>query len=329
MQGIGHEYFFARGQLLKMESNHGVMVFEKSSTFWDTSDIATIGSNLELLKINNQTTARSGDKVIIKGIRAGTLGQIDNVTIYKNYFQPLGVDWEMGLLLILGILSLIPLIVYKKFSKSNVLILTPLIIVVIIFVIVSYFFLQNQQLQNVQKEMSIMTPTTVAKSGTANWKAYADKEIIENSGLYLKIPSGWIIKYRKTDKLSQDYNANFRIEFDFSPPGWKTPPQSVDWMGWRIMNIDVYGTKTNINQWMTDYLPKYKNGLTVSETKTIGNKTAYLISASSSSEFFAGWIPRYIILGKDYSYELGFNNNGEPDAGKIIEKDIYPNIYFN
>lgn len=171
------------------------------------------------------------------------------------------------------------------------------------------------------------TPPTEGK--TADWKTYTNKEIIENSGLYLKIPSGWIIKYRKTDKLSQDYNANFRIEFDFSPPGWKVPSQSIDWMGWRIMDIDVYGTKTDINQWITDYLPKYKNGLTVSETKTIGNKTAYLISASPNSEFFDGWTPRFVVLGKDYSYELGFNNNGELNSDKIIEKDIYPGIYFN
>lgn len=190
MQGIGHEYFFARGQLLKMESNHGVMIFEKSSTFWDTSDIAPIGSNLDLLKINNQTTVRSGDKVIIKGTRVNRVkgfGQIDNVTIYKNYFQPLGVDWEIGLLLILGILSLVSLIVYKKFSKSNVLILTPLIIVVIVFIIAGYFFLQNQQLQNVQKEISIMSPTTVAKSETANWKTYANN----NLEFSFQYPSDW------------------------------------------------------------------------------------------------------------------------------------------
>lgn len=162
-----------------------------------------------------------------------------------------------------------------------------------------------------------------------NWKTYTDKDVIENTGFYLKIPNGWIVKYRKEDRLSNDYKANFRINFDFSPPGWKIPSQSVNWMGWREMSVDVYGPKPDINNWITDYLPKYKDGLIVSETKTIGNKIAYLISASPNSLFFEGWRPRYVILGKDYSYELGFNTNGETNSSEIIEKDIYPGINFN
>ncbi|MBI2338656.1 hypothetical protein HYU95_05750 [Candidatus Daviesbacteria bacterium] len=224
--------------------------------------------------------------------------------------------------------------------------LAPILIMILIGVAVSGYLLYTRQAKPTPPPQnptatqtpqstsasSLITNASPAPAGTgesANWKTYTDQELIENSGFYLRIPSGWIIKYRKAYKLSQDYYANFRIELDFSPPGWKIPPQSVNWMGWREMDVDVYGAKTNIDQWIADYLPKYKNGLIVSGTKKIGNKTAYLISASPKAEFFDGWIPRYIILGKDYSYELGFNPNGELNSYKIIEENIYPGIYFN
>lgn len=94
------------------------MTFEQSSTFWDTSDIAPIGSDLELLKINNQPNIHLRERIIIRGTRVGHLGQIDNVTIYRDHFQPWGVDWKVGLALVFGILSLVSLIAYKRLSKK-------------------------------------------------------------------------------------------------------------------------------------------------------------------------------------------------------------------
>ncbi len=117
LQGIGHEYFYARGTLLKQESNMFFMKFEESSTFWDTSDVAPIGSNLELRNVTNPEIYQPGTKVIIKGTRVGSLGQIDNVTIYKNHFQPIGVDWRKGMIVLFGVLSGVSLVFFKKVFK--------------------------------------------------------------------------------------------------------------------------------------------------------------------------------------------------------------------
>lgn len=117
LQGIGHEFFYARGTLLESQSNTKLMRFEESSTFWDTSDVAPIGSNLQLLNVNNPEMYQPGQKVIIKGTRMGFLGQIDNVTIYKNHFQPTGVDWSKGMIFIFIALSGLSLVFSKKLLK--------------------------------------------------------------------------------------------------------------------------------------------------------------------------------------------------------------------
>ncbi len=117
LRGIGHEYFYARGTLLEQQSTTKLMRFEESSTFWDTSDVAPIGSNLQLLNINNPEMYQPGQKVIIKGTRVGSLGQIDNATIYKNHFQPTGVDWAKGVILVFIVLSGLSLVFSKKILK--------------------------------------------------------------------------------------------------------------------------------------------------------------------------------------------------------------------
>lgn len=122
VDGFNRNYFFARGELLEKESNHGLMTFEKSSTFWDTSKVAPLGAKLTLLNIVNQTDALPGERLIIKGTRVGFLGQgqIDQVTIYKNHFQPLGVDWREGVLMVLLALSVFSWIIYKWGLRSQI-----------------------------------------------------------------------------------------------------------------------------------------------------------------------------------------------------------------
>ncbi|HLC82402.1 MAG TPA: hypothetical protein VJI69_01145 [Bacteroidia bacterium] len=119
LQGIGHEYFYARGTLMDVEPNIYSMRFEESSTFWDTSDVAVIGSNLYLINITNPEMYQPGAKVIIKGTRVGFLGQIDQVTIYKNHFQLLGVDWRKTIIILFAILTAISLLSFKKFLNKN------------------------------------------------------------------------------------------------------------------------------------------------------------------------------------------------------------------
>lgn len=116
------QYLFARGKLLEVESGHSLMVFEKSSTLWDTSKVAPIGSNLTLLNTDIQENFLPGETIIIKGARIGYLGQgqIDKVVVYKNHFQPWGVDWKEGLLIMFLVLTTVSILAFKsKMTKKH------------------------------------------------------------------------------------------------------------------------------------------------------------------------------------------------------------------
>lgn len=119
LKGIGHEYFYARGRLLERQDGIGRMTFDESSTFWDTSDVAPLGSTLKLLTIHNPDAYQPGVRVIIRGTRVGFLGDIDNITIYKNHFQPWGVDWAKAIILLFFILTVTSMFLSTRFLNEK------------------------------------------------------------------------------------------------------------------------------------------------------------------------------------------------------------------
>lgn len=227
---------------------------------------------------------------------------------------------------------------YKEITKSNSfkrIIFIVVCLVVLIGILGGSYYLgtkKNMPIVSNQtsKISSYTTPTkSVITSPTSNkiasWEPYTKGEIIPNAGFSIDYPTGWTVNLKKETNLYADYQAIFRLDFDFLPEGKQINPQSVDWMGWGEMNIDVYNFKKDINQFIQDYYPKYQQNITVSSTRQIGNKLAYYITAKDTSYY---WAPRYVVLGKDYSYELGFGQNGERGFMEKIENEIYPTIYF-
>lgn len=170
------------------------------------------------------------------------------------------------------------------------------------------------------------SPLSPTIEPTTNWQPYTKGEFIQSAGFSIDYPTGWRVNIKKETNVYADYQAMFRLDFDFLPEGKQINPQSVDWMGWGEMNIDVLNFKKNIYQFIQDYYPKYQQNITVSSTRQIGNKLAYYITAKDTSY---AWAPRYVVLGKDYSYELGFGQNGEGDFMERIKNEIYPTMSFN
>lgn len=170
------------------------------------------------------------------------------------------------------------------------------------------------------------SPLSPIVKPTTNWQLYTKGEFIESAGFSIDYPTGWRVNIKKETNLYADYQAMFRLDFDFLPEGKQINPQSVDWMGWGEMNIDVYNFKKDINQFIQDYYPTYQQNITIFSTRQIGNKLAYYITAKDSSY---AWAPRYVVLGKDYSYELEFGQNGEGDFMERIKNEIYPTMSFN
>jgi len=180
-----------------------------------------------------------------------------------------------------------------------------------------------------RKILSTFKFTDQNQTINTSWQLYPQAKIIENTELAINYPEGWIVQFKKENISSPDYLANFRIDFDFLPSGQQANPESVDWMGWGSMHIDVYNAKTDINQWIGSYYAKDKDNLIAIKDVNIGGKNTFLISAKPSAPFYGGWISRYVILGSKYSYELGFSQNGKGDFGKIIEEQIFPNMKIN
>ncbi len=118
LQGIGHDHVFVRGKILDTSNDSVKISFEKSSTFWDTSDVGPIGGTLELLNISDTQNYQLQNEVVVKGSRRDTFfAQLDQVTIYPNHFQPFGVDWRESLLFLFLALSSVSVFLTIKQKK--------------------------------------------------------------------------------------------------------------------------------------------------------------------------------------------------------------------
>jgi len=142
------------------------------------------------------------------------------------------------------------------------------------------------------------------------WQKYESGQNID--GITINYPKGWKINYTKEYNLGSDYEAKYRLGFDFAPPGWIPDDGAVsnDWMGWGVIFFDVYNPQTDVNQWINKYALKFKNDLIIEEGAKIGGKPTSQIQ-SKVSQFGA-----LLIFGSNYTYDLSHSQNGSDDFVK-------------
>lgn len=155
-----------------------------------------------------------------------------------------------------------------------------------------------------------------------SWQNYQSGQNID--GIIMNYPKDWLVNYRKEYNLGSDYKAKYRLAFDFAPPGWNSVG-SVDWMGWGILDFDVYDPQTDINQWISKYSPDNKKDLAVKEGIKIGEKPTFEVS-SNVSQFGAS-----VIFGSNYTYNLTHSQDGSDDFVKdvISRGGIFSYIHIN
>ena len=164
------------------------------------------------------------------------------------------------------------------------------------------------------------SPSAIATPNEQQWQKYESGQVL--AGIAINYPKGWVVNYKKEYNLGTDYIAKYRLDFDFAPADWKSSG-SIDWMGWGSISFDVYDRQKDINEWINKNLSKYKDGLVSKEDTKIGGKPTFLVSS------------RDVILGTDYSYEVGLSQNGyiSPDGKdnfrNILKEKIYPAIQIN
>ncbi len=163
------------------------------------------------------------------------------------------------------------------------------------------------------------------------WQNYASGQNID--GISINYPEGWKVNYRKEYNLSSDYKAKYRLAFDFAPPGWTS--RGIGWMGWGILDFDVYDSQTGIDQWISKYSPDNKNNLTVKEGMRIGDgvidgakvggKPTFEIE-SNVSQFGA-----LVIFGSNYTYTLTHSQDGSDEFVKDEKNKtgIFQYIHIN
>lgn len=198
----------------------------------------------------------------------------------------------------------------------------------VVLAIVGYFYYQKNNQMNItsQNPSNTSSPAPLTTPTKEQWKNYESGQVLD--GISINYPNGWVVKYRKEYNLSSDYNAKYRITFDFAPLNWESS-SSIDWMGWGSMSFDVYDPQKDINQWIDKYLPEYKNNLVVKGDTKIGSKPTFLINADGKADWSVGWIPRDVILGSEYYYQVSFSQNGDGDFVKRLKEEIFPYIHIN
>jgi flagellar basal body-associated protein FliL len=153
-----------------------------------------------------------------------------------------------------------------------------------------------------------------------DWQQYQSGQSI--SGISIQYPRDLKANFAKAYNLSADYNAKYRLEFDFAPIGWNGS-HSTSWMGWGSIYFDVFDPETDINQWVNKYYSSYKDSFTIKEDVSIGNKQTFLLEASGGTM----WASRVVILGSDYSYEMSFPEN---TSNFLQRKDeIFSGLHIN
>jgi hypothetical protein len=164
---------------------------------------------------------------------------------------------------------------------------------------------------------------------TVTWKSYTRESQYltkNNYSFNLGYPAGWWVNYQITE-----LGKTPRVEFDIAPPGWKIPnPQNAVFLGYGSMSVDIHPHYDNINEFIkNEYGQFYQGKIEGIIDINIGNQTSYLIQAKtdSNSIFQSSWIPRNVVLGGKYSYEIGFGNGGSGDS-TVIKEAIWPLLRF-
>lgn len=160
---------------------------------------------------------------------------------------------------------------------------------------------------------------------TANWKIYNGQEIM---GFSFNIPQGWTVNFKKEPPFD-DVPYLSRIWFDFAPPGWIPSEYAYNWMGWGCLYIDIHDPQKDIDQWITEYLPEYKDGLAISKEDSIMSKPVFCLDKGekwNEEKHGVMWVPRHIVLSVEHSYSYGFSQDGESNFAQTIKEKIFPNI---
>ena len=144
-----------------------------------------------------------------------------------------------------------------------------------------------------------------------NWETYIAKEY----GLELNLPEEWKLLGEKPEISYDDEFA--RITFSFIPP----EGIPADWKFWGFFKVDIYPYQLNISKWIEGNLSVLENELIIKELDKIGNKPTFSLDKKEGP-----WVPRFVILGNDYSYVYGFSQDGVPNFIQRIEEEIFPNI---
>ena len=157
----------------------------------------------------------------------------------------------------------------------------------------------------VQTPLATAQPSPDPSPYKDDWQKYTNGQNID--GIIINYHEGWKVNYRKEYNLTSDYKAKYRITFDFSPPGWKE--SGYDYLGWGVINFDVYDPQPDITKFININYPTYRDNLTAKEVAKIGGKPTYL--EEGKEDFY--WLPRNVILGDKYSYELGHSQDGSDE----------------
>jgi hypothetical protein len=155
------------------------------------------------------------------------------------------------------------------------------------------------------------------------WQEYESGKTI--SGLSISYPKDWTVKYYKEFRVSSNYDyPYYRIHFDFAPSGWNNQ-YAGGYMGWGSMMFDVYDPQGSMDQYIENIYPEYKTNLKTLGEEDIGGKPTFRLESRDGSM----WAPSSVILGTDYSYDLGYSQNGTSDFVGILKKEIFPTIHIN
>lgn len=168
------------------------------------------------------------------------------------------------------------------------------------------------RLNNAQPE----TPkvTTMQKNGIV----YQTGTEVDNAKFSLGYPKGWQVSIQD----DQSSPAK-RLTIYIIPPGVVLSQGQNFWGGFYVA---VYPPQSSIENWLSDLHRDYYSYT----TSQIGNKTAYLIRSSSTAPqpMKDGFVPRYIILGKYYAYQIDFFRNGEQGFAERIRNEVFPGLNF-
>jgi hypothetical protein len=184
--------------------------------------------------------------------------------------------------------------------------------------------LVSEQIKNTQS----VTPT-ISSTTQGNRSAYHAGNEVANAKFSLNYPKEWQVTI-------QDDQSTKRINFYVIPSGVILRHGQNFWGGF---TIDVYPPQSTIETWFSDFLSTPVNGMNNAmnnrnyytyATNQVGNKTAYYIQISNTAPEIAkeGFLSRYVVLGKYYSYQIEFFENGEQGFENRIQNELFPMLNF-